>query len=138
MQWVIELGNLLGGKERAQAMLAGQGISLILKSINVNFRRPVTFPDTVRRFGLFLAPLDMTRTQLLIGHKPIVSSSRTQFTLAAAAYSYAQRTIVADSEGAIVWYDYESLKKCDAGDEAWRVLRDEMGAEVREGQGKLK
>ena len=48
MQWVIQLGNLLGGQERAEAMLAGQGVSLILKSINVNFRRPVTFPDTVR------------------------------------------------------------------------------------------
>ena len=56
MQWVIAVGNLLGGKERAQAMLAGQGVSIILKSINVNFRRPVTFPDTVRVFFLFLEP----------------------------------------------------------------------------------
>ncbi|KAF8840400.1 hypothetical protein BDN67DRAFT_968589 [Paxillus ammoniavirescens] len=119
MQWVLDLGNLLGGKERTEAMLAGQGVSLILKSINVNFRRPVTFPDT-----------------LLIGHKPIVSSSRTQFTLAAAAYSYAQRAVVADSEGVIVWYDYDKLKKCDPGDDAWKVLRDVMGAEVREGQGR--
>lgn len=47
MQWLIEMGNLLGGQERAQAMLAGQGVSIILKSININFRRPVTFPDTV-------------------------------------------------------------------------------------------
>jgi len=119
MQWVIALGNLLGGKERAQAMLAGQGVSIILKSINVNFRRPVTFPDT-----------------LLIGHKAIVSSSRTQFTLAAAAYSYAQQAVVADSEGAFVWYDYDSLKKCDPGDEAWRVLKEVMGSEVQEGQGR--
>lgn len=54
MQWVIGLGNLLGGNERTQAMLAGQGVSIILKSINVNFRRPVTFPDTVRVFFPFL------------------------------------------------------------------------------------
>ncbi|KAF9231269.1 HotDog domain-containing protein, partial [Melanogaster broomeanus] len=121
MQWVIALGNLLGGKERTQAMLAGQGVSLILKSVNVNFRRPVTFPDT-----------------LLIGHKPIVSSSRTQFTLASAAYSYTQQAVVADSEGVIVWYDYDKLKKCDPGDDAWRVLRDVMGAEVREGQARGK
>ncbi|KIJ65425.1 hypothetical protein HYDPIDRAFT_110489 [Hydnomerulius pinastri MD-312] len=119
MQWVIALGDSLGGKDRTQAMLAGQGVSLILKSINVNFRRPVTFPDT-----------------LLIGHKAIVSSSRTQFTLAAAAYSYAQQAVVADSEGVIVWYDYDKLKKCDPGDEAWKVLRTDMGAEVREGQGR--
>ncbi|KAG9313186.1 P-loop containing nucleoside triphosphate hydrolase protein [Chiua virens] len=119
MHWVIKLGNLLGGNERAQAMLAGQGVSLILKSINVNFRRPVTFPDT-----------------LLIGHKAIVSSSRTHFTLAATAYSYAQQAVVSDSEGVIVWYDYDSLKKCDPGDDAWRVLKEVMGSEVREGKGK--
>ncbi|KIK99128.1 hypothetical protein PAXRUDRAFT_823091 [Paxillus rubicundulus Ve08.2h10] len=119
MQWLLGLGNLLGGKERTEAMIAGQGVSLILKSINVNFRRPVTFPDT-----------------LLIGHKPVVSSSRTQFTLAAAAYSYTQRAVVADSEGVIVWYDYDKLRKCDPGDDAWRVLREIMGAEVREGQGR--
>ncbi|KAG8221104.1 Thioesterase/thiol ester dehydrase-isomerase [Butyriboletus roseoflavus] len=119
MHWVIKVGNLLGGEKRAQAMLAGQGVSLILKSINVNFRRPVTFPDT-----------------LLIGQKAIVSSSRTHFTLASAAYSYAQQTIVADSEGVIVWYDYDTLKRCDPGDETWRVLKEEMGSEVREGQGR--
>lgn len=56
MKWIIEVGNLWGGEERAQAMLAGQGISVILKSINVNFRRPVTYPDTVCLFVLFLAP----------------------------------------------------------------------------------
>lgn len=78
----------------------------------------------------------MTRTQLLIGSKAIVSSSRSQFTLASAAYSYAQQAIVADSEGVIVWYDYDSLKKCDPGDEAWGALKETMGTEVREGQGR--
>ncbi|KAG6334167.1 hypothetical protein ID866_4914 [Astraeus odoratus] len=119
MQWVMNLGNLLGGKERVQAMLAGQGISVILKSVNINFRRPVTFPDT-----------------LLVGHKAIVSSSRTQFILSAVLYSYAQQKVVADSEGVIVWYDYDKLRKCDPGDEAWRVLRGVMGAEYREGIGR--
>ena len=132
MQWVIGVGNLLGGKDRAQAMLAGQGVSIILKSMNVNFRRPVTFPDTVRVSLLFLAFSENDAMQLLIGHKAIVSSSRTQFVLAAAAYSYAQQAIVADSEGVFVWYDYDILKKCDPGDETWRVLREVMGSEVRE------
>ena len=63
-----------------------------------------------------------------------MSSSRTQFILGAAAYSYAQQALVADSEGVIVWYDYDSLKKCDPGDEAWRVLKEVMGSEVREMQ----
>ncbi|KAH7890984.1 Thioesterase/thiol ester dehydrase-isomerase [Phlebopus sp. FC_14] len=119
IQWMIVIGNLLGGQGRTQAMLAGQGVSLILKSININYRRPVTFPDT-----------------LLIGHKPIVSSSRTQFTLAAPVYSYSQQAIVADSESVVVWYDYDRLKKCDPGDEAWQVLREVMGAEEREGLGR--
>jgi hypothetical protein len=48
MVWLMALGKVLGGEERVKAMLAGQGVSLILKSANVNFRRPVTFPDTVR------------------------------------------------------------------------------------------
>ena len=78
----------------------------------------------------------LNRTQLLIGHKAIVSSSRTQFTLASVAYSYAQQAVVADSEGVIVWYDYGSLKKCDPGDNTWRILKEMMGSEVREGQGR--
>ncbi|KAG2072435.1 Thioesterase/thiol ester dehydrase-isomerase [Suillus decipiens] len=106
MVWLMALGEVLGGEERVKAMLAGQGISLILKSANVNFRRPVTFPDT-----------------LLIGHRPITSSSRTQFTLNAVLYSYAQQAVVADSDSVLVWYDYDSLKKCDPGDDTWRILK---------------
>lgn len=120
IQWLMNLGNALGGKERVQAMLAGQGVSLILKSVHIDFRRPITFPDT-----------------LLVGHKAIVSSSRTQFALAAALYSYTQQRVVADSESTIVWYNYDKLRKCDPGDEAWRVLRDVMGAEYRERVGRL-
>ncbi|OAX37106.1 hypothetical protein K503DRAFT_801505 [Rhizopogon vinicolor AM-OR11-026] len=106
MMWVMAFGKALGGEERVKAMLAGQGVSIILKSITVNFRRPVTFPDT-----------------LLVGHRPIISSSRTQFTLNAVLYSYSQQAIVADSDGAFVWYDYDTLKKRDPGDAAWDILK---------------
>lgn len=44
---MMSLGTELGGVERAKAMINGKGISLILKSVDVRFRRPVTFPDTV-------------------------------------------------------------------------------------------
>ncbi|KAG1747932.1 Thioesterase/thiol ester dehydrase-isomerase [Suillus paluster] len=104
--WVMAFGKALGGEERVKAMLAGQGVSVILKSMNINFRRPVTFPDT-----------------LLVGHKPIISSSRTHFTLNAVLYSYSQQAIVADSDSVLVWYDYDNLKKCDPGDDAWRLLK---------------
>lgn len=106
MVWLMALGKVLGGEERVKAMLAGQGVSIILKSTNVNFRRPVTFPDT-----------------LLIGQRPITSSSRTQFTLNAVLYSYAQQAIVADSDSVLVWYDYDNLKKCDPGDDTWRIMK---------------
>lgn len=35
------------GSGVAAHMLSGRGIGLILKSITVNFRRPVVYPDTV-------------------------------------------------------------------------------------------
>ena len=41
------LGLELGGPERANDMLTGKGVSLILKDISVKFRRPVLYPDTV-------------------------------------------------------------------------------------------
>ncbi|KAG1738954.1 HotDog domain-containing protein [Suillus lakei] len=104
--WLMAFGKVLGGEERVKAMLAGQGVSTILKSVNINFRRPVTFPDT-----------------LLIGQKLIISSSRTQFTMNAVLYSYSQQAIVADSDSVLVWYDYDNLRKCDPGDDAWRILK---------------
>jgi acyl-CoA thioesterase FadM len=102
----MAFGKVLGGEKRSKEMLAGQGVSIILKSTNVNFRRPVTFPDT-----------------LLIGQRPITSSSRTQFTLNAVLYSYAQQAIVAESKSVLVWYDYDNLRKCDPGDDTWRIMK---------------
>ena len=43
----MALGNAMGGPEKAQAMSKGQGVSLILKSLSIKFKRPVTYPDTV-------------------------------------------------------------------------------------------
>ncbi|KAH7922229.1 hypothetical protein BV22DRAFT_674438 [Leucogyrophana mollusca] len=121
MEYLISLGHTLGGPERARAMLSGKGVSFILKSISVNFRRPVVYPDT-----------------LLIGHKAVLpssspsastptKSSRTSFILSAAAYSYVQGAVVADSDSVIVWYDYDKLAKCDPGERAWAALRERAG-----------
>ena len=38
----------VGGPSASAKMLSGQGIGPILKSITVNFKRPVVYPDTVR------------------------------------------------------------------------------------------
>ncbi|THH16688.1 hypothetical protein EW146_g3991 [Bondarzewia mesenterica] len=120
MHWISAIGHKLGGQDRAQKMLSAKGVSFILKSIEVNFRRPVRFPDT-----------------LLIAHKPapFVSSSpsthtpplsRTQFLLHATAWSYAQRNVVATSTSVITWYDYDHLRKCDPGDETWAPVLNSM------------
>lgn len=45
---MASLANEIGGPTRAEAMLRGKGTSLILKSIEIKYRRPVTYPDTVR------------------------------------------------------------------------------------------
>ena len=45
------MGDELGGPSRGKAMMNGQGISLILKSMELRFRSPVTYPDTVSNFN---------------------------------------------------------------------------------------
>jgi hypothetical protein len=45
---MVSLGNELGGHAKAEDMIKGRGVSLIMKSTEIQFRRPVTFPDTVR------------------------------------------------------------------------------------------
>jgi hypothetical protein len=38
MQWLRNLALIAGGEQRAKDLLEAKGISLILKSFNVNFR----------------------------------------------------------------------------------------------------
>ncbi|KAF8957109.1 HotDog domain-containing protein [Flammula alnicola] len=115
IKWMMSLGEELGGPVRAKAMISGQGVSLILKSIDVQFRRPVTYPDT-----------------LLIGYRPLPPATdhdTSTFHVAASAYSLAQKAFVAHSKEALVWYDYDRLKKCDPGERAKEVLRGRMSKE---------
>ncbi|KAG6902346.1 hypothetical protein C0995_001143 [Termitomyces sp. Mi166 len=112
MKWVLSIGNELGGQAKADAMIKGQGVSLILKSIEVRFRRPVTFPDT-----------------LLIGYRPKDPSSDANvdndpaaFNVTASAYSVSQQAVVATSNEALVWYDYDRLKKCVPDEETLSVI----------------
>jgi len=106
IRWVMSVGHDTGGPARAEALLRPQGIALILKSMEVRYRRPVRFPDT-----------------LLVASKPAPEpdpkNSRTQFLLFARAYSYEQRALVADLKSVLTWYDYDKLAKCDPGDKNW-------------------
>ncbi|KAF9016182.1 hypothetical protein BDZ89DRAFT_1022942, partial [Hymenopellis radicata] len=76
-----------GGASAADSLIRGQGVSLILKSIQVQFRRPVTYPDT----------------------DPSILHLR------ASAYSLNQRAFVAHTDEVVVWYDYDKLRKCVPG-----------------------
>jgi len=109
IRWISSIGMEVGGPAQADAFLRARGVSFILKSIKINFRRPVQYPDT-----------------LLIAHKPAPEPdpkhARTQFLLHAEAFSYAQRTIVADSTSVVTWYDYDKLAKCDPGDDYWAPI----------------
>ncbi|KIY65786.1 Thioesterase/thiol ester dehydrase-isomerase [Cylindrobasidium torrendii FP15055 ss-10] len=102
IHWMRYLGHRLGGPDAADALLKGKGVSLILKSIQVKFRRPVTFPDT-----------------LLLAHRPVqadVADDPAVLRLSAAAYSLKQGKLVAESNEEVVWYDYDRLRKCTPED----------------------
>lgn len=110
------LGDELGGPAKADAMVAGKGVSLILKSLSIDYKRPVVYPDT-----------------LLVAHKPHPGTSaaaprnaKTHFGVRGAMWSYAQRQIVTECDSVLVWYDYDRLKKCDPGEAARAVIERRM------------
>ncbi|KAG9047527.1 hypothetical protein FS837_002051 [Tulasnella sp. UAMH 9824] len=95
MKYFSELAKSLS-PESAKNMLEGKGKSIILKKIAVNFKRPVVYPDT-----------------LLVSHRPH-SLEPTRFHLSTSLYSFSQQAEVASSDSICVWYDYDTLKKCEA------------------------
>ncbi|KAF8702914.1 hypothetical protein AX14_014304 [Amanita brunnescens Koide BX004] len=118
VKWMTSLGEELGGPPKGQDMMKGRGVSLILKSIAVQFRRPVTYPDT-----------------LIIGYQPNISSEDaeddpTTLSVTAKAYSLRQQAFVATSNEVLVWYDYDKLKKCDPGDRIRDIVRNRIRAFV--------
>ncbi|KAG9079274.1 hypothetical protein FS749_008650 [Ceratobasidium sp. UAMH 11750] len=95
MHMMYVIGLEIYGPKGAKELLEGIGKSIILKSIEVKFKRPVTYPDN-----------------LVMMQQPH-STSPSRFTLSSIAYSLAQRAPVATSEAVCVWYDYDVWKKCD-------------------------
>ena len=127
MRLMSSIGEELGGQAQADAFLRARGISFILKSIEVNFRKPVQYPDTVSfAHACLLIYGDCSWEQLLIAHKPAPDPdpkrASMQFLLHGGAFSYTQRAIVADSTSVITWYDYDRLAKCDPGDVYWAPI----------------
>ncbi|KAG8979735.1 hypothetical protein FRB90_007985 [Tulasnella sp. 427] len=105
MKYFSELAKCLSA-ESAKNMLEGKGKSLILKKISVNFKRPVVYPDT-----------------LLVSHRPH-SLEPTRFHLSTSLYSYSQQAEVASSDSICVWYDYDTLKKCEAPADIGALLQE--------------
>ncbi|KAK0203866.1 hypothetical protein DFS33DRAFT_1261128 [Desarmillaria ectypa] len=81
------IGHRIGGPTTAEAMIRGRGVSLILKSIDARYRRPVTYPDT-----------------------EILTLSA--FHLEASAFPPRQRAMVTHVKEVSVWCDRDVLKKC--------------------------
>ncbi|KAF8336190.1 hypothetical protein F5887DRAFT_576636 [Amanita rubescens] len=112
VQWMTSIGEELGGPQKGLDMLKGRGIAHILKSIEIQFRRPVTYPDTV-----------------LVGYRPNIPSEledRMVLLVTAKAYSVQQQAFVAIANEVLVWYDYDKLKKCDPGDRIWDIVRNRV------------
>ena len=105
------LGHELGGPAKADQLVRGQGVSLILKSLSIDYKAPVTYPDTL-----------LVAHRLYAGPRP----ARTHFFMAGAIWSYAQRRIVTESDSVLVWYDYDRLAKCDPGEAARAVIERRM------------
>ena len=137
IKWMMSLGEEIGGPEKAEAMMKGKGVSLILKSVSLNYKRPVTYPDTLLiahkpHYGPMSAAghteTGPRATQLDASAAPEKARrlAKTHFHVLAVAWSYKQRRIVTESDSVLVWYDYDKLAKCNPGDEARRVLEGRM------------
>ncbi|KAH6915713.1 HotDog domain-containing protein [Coprinopsis sp. MPI-PUGE-AT-0042] len=105
IKWMQAIGTEWAGPQKADDMIKAKGTSLILGSIDVVFRRPVTYPDT-----------------LLIGYCPVPPKPGMElspkFNVVAAGYSLQQQEFAIYSKETLVWYDYENLKKCRPPPEA--------------------
>lgn len=99
MRWLQDLAIEAGGEQTAENLFKGRGISLILKKIDLDFKRPVNFPDT-----------------LLIAHKFVPhSKDPAHLLMHAVAYSNSQERVVTESNAVCVWYDYDNLRKASQG-----------------------
>lgn len=75
------------------SLMSGRGIGVILKSVQVKYRRPLTYPDIVT-VGSALTQLQADR-----------------FTLSHIVLSSRQQAVVAEGGGTLVCYDYNRREK---------------------------
>ncbi|KAI8996486.1 Thioesterase/thiol ester dehydrase-isomerase [Trametes punicea] len=131
------IGQEFGGPAKAEAMIKGKGVSLILKSISVDYKRPVVYPDTLLiAHKLHPGPL---RTSSKVDGPEVTSrrQAKTHFHIMGAIWSYAQRRIVTEADSMLVWYDFDKLVKCDPGEEARAVIQRRMNLGKAQGSSDL-
>ncbi|EMD39096.1 hypothetical protein CERSUDRAFT_112789 [Gelatoporia subvermispora B] len=109
IQWMQALAREIGGPQREAAILRAKGVGLILKSISIDYKAPVTFPDTL-----------LVAHKVHTGTRPTLSWSH--FHLSGAIYSYAHKRVVTTCDSILVWYDYDKLQKCDPGKKVREIL----------------
>jgi len=82
-------------------MLSGKGTGFILKDVTVQYRRPVTWPDSV---------LIATRVYE-------ITQPRASFKLSNAIWSLKGNYLAATADSTMVMYDYDNIKKGAMSDE---------------------
>lgn len=116
--------------ERKEEIAKGTGKSFILAGINVRYRRPVVYPDTVSPLFIYRQKVYkkakpktfLSLDQILVGTACELPLGKDRFMLRGACYSLAQQSIVAVSAQDSVSYDYTQLKKCDIPDDLKQAL----------------
>lgn len=86
LKWLTSFAHALGGPSKARDMISARGVGLILKWIDVRYRRPVRFPDTVRPSLSLLASLTSYLPHFIASHSTQAHSCLPQCLLCALTY----------------------------------------------------
>ncbi|KAK0554803.1 hypothetical protein OC845_000625 [Tilletia horrida] len=105
MKWGQVLAQHIDDEKRRNDILRGTGVSFILAGINVRYRRPLLYPDTV-----------------LVAQTIGLPITEDRFTISAIAYSVNQSTIASSADQLCVMYDYTKLKKCPIPEDLREVM----------------
>ncbi|KAK0536560.1 hypothetical protein OC835_001995 [Tilletia horrida] len=116
MLWGQHLATYIEDEQRRTDILRGTGVSFILGGINVRYRRPLLYPDTV-----------------LIAQTVALPISEDRFTIQAIAYSVNQGAVASSGDQLCVMYDYVKLKKCPIPEDLRQVM-EEQGRRTAAGQ----
>ena len=81
----------------------GHGVGPIMASLNMNFKKPLNFPDEIA-LGCKCSQLDLESGKFILTH---------------AVYSQEYDSIVATGDGVIVCYDYDSWKRVRRVPDEW-------------------